>query len=310
MNRATIVLALAAFALGGTAYADVVRLRDGRTLEGSVSDDGEYLIIRHQLGEARVHRSSVISIEDTQDAWDRLEILRKLIGSGTADERYRFAVFARENGFDLEARRAFLAVLRVDLDHLGARTALGYVRHEGQWLSEADRNRLIGLVEFKGRWLKPAQKAALQEAARDEALARRKAREDEKAAKRARRVAKREAEAEDRRERIAAYDAALARERARRAVAEQYDRPRVGYGGYYGRGSYSGGGYYGNGYYGSGYTGYSSGTYSGGVCRPIYGPKGIAGRRCSSGPAVRFSGPVISGRAGGSNWGLNWRVGF
>ena len=59
----------------GLALADVVHLKDGRTLEGSVTREGDTLVVRHRFGEARVEMSDVLRIEDRPDAWDELDLM-------------------------------------------------------------------------------------------------------------------------------------------------------------------------------------------------------------------------------------------
>ena len=302
MNRSALLFAVLLL-FPGFASADVISLNDGRVLEGSVTPDGDYMVIRHRFGEVRVHKSAVLKIEDTRDAFDQLSKMQAELGTGTADERYRLAAFARENGFEAEAKQAFLSVLRVDLDHPGARVALGYVRHEGRWLTVEDRNRMLGLVEYKGRWVKPEEKAELEKQAKEKAEARKLAKEQAKEKVKADRLARREARREERRERIAAYEAALVRERARRRIAAAYadETPST----YYGLRSRRGyllpngqiypttGGYY---------SPYGSYTNTG--CRPIRGPKGIAGWTCPSPTYTSpYYGTKIQGSYNGGKWG-------
>lgn len=284
-SRAFAVL-LAGFASAALARADVVTLADGRVLEGSVTTSGTTVIIRHRLGEIRVDRAQVVKIEETEDAWDVLERLRAELASGTADERYRFAVFCRENGFALEAQRAFLSVLRVDTDHPGARAALGYVRHEGRWVTVEDRNRAMGLVLHEGEWMTPEARAKRLEEARRAAEERRAAREAELARAREKREAEREAERAARRERAELYAREVAREQARQRALDSYERP------------YSL-------VYGSGYP------FAWGGYRVISGgPIGFYRPPC---PVVVRRGPSHGLQVGGSytggGWRLTWRFG-
>lgn len=182
------------------AHADVVHLRDGRTLEGSVIRGKDHLIVRRKLGSVHVQLSDVVRIEETTDRWDELERLRADLASGNAEERYRFGAWCRDHEFKEEAQRAFLSVLRLDLDHPGARAALGYVLHEGVWLTLGDKKRLEGLVEFEGAWVTPAEQqrlaAAKQEQIRQAREARVAARQARKEAQEAERLAKLEARRE------------------------------------------------------------------------------------------------------------------
>ncbi len=302
MTRSIPCLALT-LALAAAAQADVVKTRDGRRLEGSISRDGDVLVVRQRFGEARVPAKEVLEIVDTPDAWDELERLRRELSRGTAEERYRFAVFCRDHGFEDEARRAFLSVLRVDLDHPGARAALGYVQHEGRWITQADLNRLNGLVEHEGEWVTPEEKAEREEAAREAKRARREAAEAEREAARAEREAEREAAREARRARREAYEAEVARARAAAQVEAELARNRRGDRGpddddallWSGRERRS--------VLGSLYGPYYYGVYG---RTPLWGCGG-ARRRVIYGRSSRVR---VGGSLGGGSWQLRWQFGY
>jgi hypothetical protein len=294
----SLLAGLAALALGlaTPARADVVTLADGRVLEGSVRHEGATVIIRHKLGEVRVDAGQVVKIVETEDPWDELERLRGELSRGTADERYRFAVFCREHGFDDEARRAFLDVLRVDSDHPGARAALGYVRDEGRWVTLEDHNRALGLVLDHGEWVTPEVKAKRAEDERQAALARQAAREAELAQARARREQERAEARQARREQALAY----AREVARQEAIARIDASSP----------YTGNGVLASSWYGAGvYVG--PGTYlrvittpwGNGFAPPC--PTVVTGHR-----RYRSSGSGVSGSYRDGHWSLSWRLGF
>lgn len=304
MSRPRLSLGPLALSLlaAAAARADVVVLKDGRTVEGAIVErSSTALTVRQRLGEVRLELSQVASVTEQDDPWDQLQRLRSELGQGTADERYRLATFAREHDFADDARRAFLDVLRVDPDHPGARAALGFVRVDGRWVTVEDKARGEGLVPYRGRFVTPEEKDRLEFQARAEAAARRAAREQAVADARA----KREAEREARRARIAAYEEAVAKARAREeamaSAMASYDATRYGYGGIVS--TY--GGYWGWPY---GPVGVVSPGWSG-WCpprpvpyhRPGYG----AGGRCATGWGVSSSGFY-----NGGNWGVRWRVGF
>jgi hypothetical protein len=283
--------------VGAPAAADVVHLRDGRTLEGSVIRAGDTLIVRRKLGSSHVHLSDVLRIEETTDRWDEVERLRGQLANGTADERYRFGVWCRDHDFKEESQRAFLSVLRLDLDHAGARAALGYVLHEGRWLSRADKKRLEGLVEHEGAWVTPEEKAkrvaAKKEEARKARAARREAAEAEKLAKRQRREAERTAKREARRER----SEAIARARAwQRVTSTRWTNWGGGNGGVWG-----------------GRVLYPYGF--GGTCTTGYRPYGTYlqprwGRGVNRGYSYRRYGVQLDGNYSRGNTNLRWRVGY
>jgi len=308
MARPSIFVIASLLSLGAPALADVVYLRDGRKLEGSITREGSTLVVRHRFGEARVQQSDVLKIVDTSDRWDELEKLRSELSQGTADERYRFAAFARDNDFPEEARRAFLDVLRVDIDHAGARAALGYVRHGDAWVTLEDKHRLEGKVEHQGEWITPEAKQAKIEAAREAHRELQEARRKEQEEAAAKKLERREREREERRERLHEYEKALARARARERAAWEADTPVVGrvYGGP--RGVIVNGRYYPptegyGGVYGSPLT------FSGGTCSPYGYGSYVNGARYYGGSGYR-SGVRVKGSYDGGDWQLKWRLGY
>lgn len=295
--RVTGLVAILVIGASAPARADVVTLKDGRKVEGAIVERSSLaVIVRQKLGEVRLEQAQIADITEQDDPWDQLQRLRVELGGGTADERYRLAAFAAEHGFEDEARRAHLSVLRVDPDHPGARAALGFVKHEGRWITRADKARAEGLVEHRGQFVTPEEKARLEAEARAEVEAKKLARESAAADARAKREVAKEEERQARRARIAAYDEELARARAReRAQAESY--------GYSDYGAYNGvlstyGGYYG------GFYGYRP---VGVVCRPRW--SGWCPPRVTpyNGSCYRSG---LSGSYNGGNWGVRWRVGF
>jgi len=301
--RFLLAATLAAPAVG---LADVVHLKDGRALEGAVQAEGDALVIRQRLGEVRVRRADVVRIEETEDRWDRLERLEDELARGTAEERYRFAAWARDHDFPEEAREAFLSVLRVDANHPGARAALGYVLHEGRWVTVEDRNRARGLVEHRGEWLTPEERAEKVEAERQLAAARREERRRAREAEREERRAEREAEREARRERIRAYELELARARARERARREADVPVLGASGpAIVNGVYVPGAYSPNRVLGGRYVVPGCGVYRGAGLR---GRRGYRGDGTYSG-SYRSWGASGSGSYDGGSWGVRFRWG-
>lgn len=178
----SLVLALPVLARAGGDEGrwDRVELTNGRTLLGSVHQEGAGWRLRLPLGSIFLKAHQVRAIHTRHDPLDELKRLRrKGLQSGTAAERYRFATFCAQLGLRREARRGYLSVLRLEPDHAGARRALGYVRHDGVWMTEEQRQRARGLVKYRGEWLTPAERDR-----RLAAAARRKAAQIERAATR------------------------------------------------------------------------------------------------------------------------------
>jgi len=300
-----LISTLLALIVAPFASADIVHTRDGRKLEGVVEEHGDRVIVKHRLGQVQIPRSSVERIEETPDAKDELERKRLELAKGTADERYRFAVFARDEGFDEEALRAFYDVLRVDTNHPGARAALGYVQQDGQWVTLEDKYRSEGLVPYLGEWITPAERGERIAEAKAEREAREAAAKEAKRLARTERRERREAEREARRERLA-----LAKEEARLARVE-YEKARAEAEAEAVRNGVL------NGYYVPGYSYPLYGRYrvlgngflypQSGLYCPQQGPVryGRSYRRTSFGLGTR-----LRGFYNGGNWGVRWGVGF
>ncbi len=197
---------------------DRVVLTDGRVLTGSVAEDGEDLLVRLPLGHVRVRSKEVAALELTDDGLDELARARaEGLPQGTVEQRLRYAALCAALGDEDEARSVYLAVVELDPDQPTARTALGYVLHAGEWMTEDERQRALGFVRHRGRWITPAEREALLEA---EAAERERAAQLAAAEREWAEAERQRAEAE--RERAAAELAAAERlaEAARQAAAE------------------------------------------------------------------------------------------
>jgi hypothetical protein len=169
------------------AMADIVVMQDGRVLKGQVELAGKELVIKGPYGSVRVLKSKVKDWKTSSPEEAAFAKLKAQLGQGTADERYRLGVFARNKRLSDKARKAFQSVLLVNSDHAGARAALGYVKHQGLWITESDKARMEGKVRYQGRWLTLEEKAQLFKAAREKREQREKTKIEKRARKKLRR---------------------------------------------------------------------------------------------------------------------------
>lgn len=174
-------LALAAF-LASPAQADEVHLNNGFTLKGRVDDRGDQLVVHTPNGRVWVAKGQVKQIVRRDTPGQQFERRRAALLSEhplDLDGRVELAKWALARNLRSAGRRELRDVLAVEPNHAGARAALGYVRHEGAWVTPDEQKRLLGFVRDGGDWI-TADEAKLRRAKRLDALAAAQAAKDVK----------------------------------------------------------------------------------------------------------------------------------
>jgi hypothetical protein len=163
-----LVLALAA----PTSSADVVVLKDGRRIEGTLVRDDDKVVVRTGLGELEFPRSAVKEI--VRGKTPREEFAAREAAARTADDFAALGDWARERDLSSLAKKAWKRAVELDGDHAAARASLGFVKHGGEWLTLEQRDarvkqedeaaqRAKGLVQHAGRWVTPEDKQRLEQ---------------------------------------------------------------------------------------------------------------------------------------------------
>jgi hypothetical protein len=86
-----------------------------------------------------------------------------------AKEHYLFGVWAREHGFEDDARAEFKAAIAADPSHEASHQALGQVRAGSTWLEHDEAMLAKGLVRRNGAWLLKEEAAILDLPAQERA---------------------------------------------------------------------------------------------------------------------------------------------
>jgi len=142
--------------LAAAARADVVHFKTGGWLEGKVSsEDGDRMVIETRHGRITVSRSQVLRVERRKTVVETYEEKLASIPEKDVPGRLALARWCQQHKLGVRRRQLLGQVLALDKNNAEARGLLGYVRHEGKWLTVEERNRALGLVKFEGRWLKP-----------------------------------------------------------------------------------------------------------------------------------------------------------
>jgi hypothetical protein len=172
-GAALVALPLLALLLAAVARADVVHLKEGGTLEGKVvAEDATTVTLDTRFGRQVLDRSRIERIEKKATAEEELAEREAKLKPGTPDEWFALAEFAGKRGLKKQRERLLDKVLALDADHEGANLARGRVRHEGKWMTPAERDakvraadeaekRARGLVPVDGRWVTPEEKEHL-----------------------------------------------------------------------------------------------------------------------------------------------------
>lgn len=209
------IVAISALGLliAAPAYADFVTLKDGERIEGVVTEEGDQVVVRLDFGTITIEKAEVSSIEKAPSLLGDFEARRAKIGSRDVDGLYRLGLEAEKSGLSAQARGLFREVIELSPDHKGARAALGYRQHEGQWMTEEEFMTSRGYVRYNGHWVTADAAQALEAAE----IAKRQARAAERAAEDQQRLARLEREVAD-----ARATAEAARAEASEAVTATY----------------------------------------------------------------------------------------
>lgn len=135
---------------------DELELLDGRVLNGSITREGPNYRIRQGHGSTLVPALAVIRLHEVKDPLEAYE--EAAATAKDTEDRVRVAKLAESIGLRREAKGAYQRVLVGEPDHAEARAALGFVKHEGKWLTRDDRERALGKVKFRGAWVSPAER--------------------------------------------------------------------------------------------------------------------------------------------------------
>ena len=140
----TAVIAL----LPAIASTDDVKLTSGRTLVGIAHDEGDRWMVETRHGDIRVPKSEVASVAQGRTTLHEYkERLDALTGCPTATEMFELALWAQEEGLIRYVNPVLTRTIEIDPDHRQARTMLGFVYYEGQWMTTTARNTMVEVQE-------------------------------------------------------------------------------------------------------------------------------------------------------------------
>ena len=134
------------------AAADEVVLRNGSVFSGLVVDHGDRVSVQMDYGTMTFRKVDIRDLRRTDDPLKDLE--KKVAASASPQQIFETAMWARDRGLAGRSNELCEKVIALDPGHEGARKALGYERHEGQWLRGDDLMVARNFIRHEGKWLK------------------------------------------------------------------------------------------------------------------------------------------------------------
>ncbi len=151
--RQTLVVVLGLLFLAGACAGDVVYLKDGRKLEGTVTTTADTVTVQTKFGPATFPRSAVDRIEKKASSEEIYAEKAKAVAVDDAKGHYELGLWCKENGLSREAKAEFEKVIAIAPEHAEARAELGYVKIDGKWEQAPPGKIYAG----DGEWLTPAE---------------------------------------------------------------------------------------------------------------------------------------------------------
>jgi len=168
--RVTVALLLLLAATA--ARADEVQLKDGSIVVGRVEERGDDILVTRGDNTLRIPRSMVKKIVYAPLPEELYERRLADLKPGDLEGHVELARWCAREKLKAEAESTWRKVLEIDPDHAEARKALGYTKlDDGRWATEEEAMAAKGLVKHEGKWVTPAERdAAVSKAAEEERL--------------------------------------------------------------------------------------------------------------------------------------------
>lgn len=140
--------------LTGDLRADVVRLQRGGELRGELLEaESAATSIRTLSGARVIVDSEQIDFVQRRSLLVEEYVTRSRQIGETIEEHWNLAEWCRMNQLLDERREQLERILDLNPDHADARRILGYVEHQGRWMTREDMMAERGYVRHQGRWV-------------------------------------------------------------------------------------------------------------------------------------------------------------
>ncbi len=162
LHTAILLSALSA----GSLRADIVYLRDGKTIEGKITLNEEENTYRIETTRGAVIKP-VRDVQRVVKAPLPQDVFIKRFGTvdrASLDDLAGLATWARENYLVSQKQKICKLMLKIDPNHEMARRELGYTVFENEWILEKELRKKqldLGLVKYRGEWVSTEERERL-----------------------------------------------------------------------------------------------------------------------------------------------------
>lgn len=159
----TLMLVLAGLFFAVAARADVVHLKNGKSIEGKVTVQGDKVTVQIPFGSVSFPKSKVLRIERKESSIEVYDKKIVALKKGDVAGRLELAAWCRKQGLRARGDALLRDVLTLDPQNATARKLTGYVKHGGEWITPDEKYRALGMIKFEGQWHKPESVAAVRQ---------------------------------------------------------------------------------------------------------------------------------------------------
>ncbi len=150
--------------VSGSAWGDILRLKNGNELEGRVTllADGNYRVFMEEGRIVLIPSIDVVKQITAEAPIDRLQRSLKELAPQDRDGLVELAAWAERKGLHKSVVKVYRRILTLDPHHPLARERLGYVAYRNRWVprDELEEN---GLLRFRGGWKTPSEVEKIRE---------------------------------------------------------------------------------------------------------------------------------------------------
>lgn len=158
--------------LAGALEADVLVMKDGRRIEGTVTaQDAQTVKLHTNVGDFEFPAADVERVEKGKTSAQEFD--ERFQAAKSAADFFALGQWADQKKLRGEAKKAMRKVLELEPKHAGANTFLGKVLYKDDWLTPAERDKRAaadaeaemlakGFVRWQERWVTPEERGHLE----------------------------------------------------------------------------------------------------------------------------------------------------